>query len=63
MAFPVDSRYFDQFPLIFDEDDEGADVVGTQHPKAHVHESQKAVHDLITTKYGEENLEPKSFPH
>ena len=63
MAFPVDSRYFDQFPIIFDEDDEGSDVVGTQHPQAHKHESQKAVKDLVTTKYGEKDLEPKSFPH
>ena len=28
MAFPVDSQYFDQFPLIF----EGKDVAGVQHP-------------------------------
>ncbi len=32
MAFPVDSCYFDQFPLIFDNVDTEVDVVGMQHP-------------------------------
>ena len=60
MAFPVDSCYFDQFPLIFDE---GEDKPGIQHPQTPMMESQGALRDLVTTKYGEKDLEPKSFPH
>ena len=63
MAFPVDSRYFDQFPLIFDEGEDKPDVVGMQHPQTPMMESQGALRDLVTTKYGEKDLEPKSFPH
>ena len=61
MAFPVDARYFDQFPLIFDKPD--ADVVGTQHPRNPHFGLQQSVRDLVNTRYGETYLEPKSFPH
>ena len=62
MAFPVDSRYLDQFPLIFNEEDK-ADVAGMQHPQPPMRESREALRDLVTTRYGEKDLEPKSFPH
>ena len=32
MAFPADSKYFDQFPLVF----EGKDIAGVQHPQLQV---------------------------
>ena len=61
MAFPVDSRYFDQFPLIYGED--GADVAGLQHPQNTMPECRESLHDLVNTKYGGIDLETKAFPH
>jgi len=63
MAFPVDSRYFDQFPVIYNEEEDKADVAGMQHPQPPIRESREALRDLVTTRYGEKDLEPKSFPH
>ncbi len=63
MAFPVDSRYFDQFPLIFDNADTEVDVVGMQHPQDSHFGVQQSVRDLVSTRYGETYLEPKSFPY
>ena len=61
MAFPVDSCYFNRFPLIFGEDE--ADVAGQQHPQNPMLECREYLKDLVTTKYGEKHLEPKTFPH
>ena len=60
MAFPVDSRYFDQFPLIFGEG--GADVAGLQHPQNAQVDLQQSVQDVVNTKYAETNLETKNIP-
>ena len=59
MAFPVDTRYFDQFPLIFD----AKDVAGVQHPQPQVSECRETLQQLVTAQYGEKYLEPKTFPH
>ena len=56
MAFPVDSRYFDNFPLIF----QSKDVAGVQHPQP---KSRDVLHGLVSAEYGERYLEPKTFPH
>ena len=61
MAFPVDSRYFDRFPLIFGEDE--ADVADQQHPRNSMPECWESLRNLVTTKYGEKHLEPKTYPH
>ena len=61
MAFPVDSRYYDQFPLIYGEDE--ADIAGLQHPQNSVPQCRESVRDLVHTQYGEIDLEPKAFPH
>ncbi len=58
MAFPVDARYFDQFPLIFDDANADADVVGMQHPQNPHSGLQQSVRDLVNTRYGETHLEP-----
>ena len=58
MAFPVDSRYFDHFPLIFGEDE--ADVAGQQHPQNPMPECWESLRDLVTTKY--DTLSLKHFP-
>ncbi len=53
MAFTVDARYFDQFPLIFDSTDSDADVVGMQHPQNSRCGLQQSVRDLVNTRYGD----------
>ena len=58
MAFPVDSRYFDNFPLIFEQ----KDVAGVQHPHPGT-QCREHLHQLTAAKYGEKYLEPKTFPH
>ena len=62
MAFPVDSSYFEQYPLIYNTDVEArnADVVGRQHPRP---ECQANLHDIVYTKYGEKHLDVKTFPY
>ena len=57
MAFPVDATYFDNFPLIYAEDDK--DVAGIQHPR---HASHAILKELCLTKYGEKHLDIKAFP-
>ena len=32
MAFPIDARFFDNYPLVFGKED---DVAGRQHPREH----------------------------
>ena len=60
MAFPVDSKYFDQFPLVF----EGKDIAGhVQHPQPQVSECRNTLQQLVTAEYGEKYLEPKTFPY
>ena len=61
MAFPVDSCYFDQYPLNFGEG--SADIAGLQHPQNAQPELQQCIQDLVNTKYGEMNLETKTFLH
>ena len=34
-----------------------------QHPQNPQCESQETLQDLVTTKYGQKSLEPKTFPH
>ena len=61
MAFPVDSRYFDQFPLIYNTNFEGhGDVAGRQYPRP---ECQANLQDIVYTKYGEKSLDVKTFPY
>ena len=60
MAFPVDSKYFDQFPLVL----EGKDIAGhVQHPQPQVSECRNTLQQLVTAEYGEKYLEPKTFPY
>ena len=60
MAFPVDSRYFDQFPLIYNTDFEGhGDVAGRQYPRP---ECQTNLQDIVYAKYGKKFLDVKTFP-
>ena len=61
MAFPVDSNYFDQFPLIYSTNNEGSgDVAGRQYPRP---ECQANLQDIAYTKYGERFLDVKTFPY
>ena len=59
MAFPVDATYFDQFPLIFDEG--LSDIAGRQNPRLKV--SQDKLKELTKARYGDHDLEAKTFPH
>ena len=59
MAFPVDARFFDNYPLVFGKED---DVAGRQYPHEHS-ECQERMKELVSTYYGEKFLEPKTFPH
>ena len=59
MAFPIDATYFDQFPLIFDEG--LSDIAGRQNPRLKV--SQDKLKELTKARYGDHNLEAKTFPH
>ena len=61
MAFPVDSRYFNQFPLIYNTNFEGhGDVAGRQYPRP---ERQANLQGIVYTKYGEKSLDVKTFPY
>ena len=61
MAFPIDSRYFDQFPLIYNTNiDSNDDIAGKQFPRP---ECQAKLHEMVYTKYGEKHLDVKTFPH
>ena len=55
MAFPVDSRYVDDFPLIYQSKDVG--------PQPAESKTREMLHELVSAKYGEKYLEPKTFPH
>ena len=58
MAFPIDSRFFDEYPLVFGKDD----IAGRQYP-LYQSECMQATKDLVSAYYGEKFLEPKTFPH
>ena len=59
MAFPINATYFDQSPLIFD--DGLSDIVGRQNPR--LKELQEKLKDLTKARYGDHDLEAKTFPH
>ena len=59
MAFPIDARFFDNYPLVFGKED---DVAGRQNPREHS-DCQERMKELVTAQYGEKFLEPKTFPH
>ena len=59
MAFPIDASYFDQFPLI--HDDELCDIAGRQYPR--LKDSQQKLKELTKARYGDHDLEAKTFPH
>ena len=44
MAFPVDSKYFDQFPLVFEE----IDIAAVQHPQPQESECRNTLQQLVT---------------
>ena len=46
MAFPVDSRYFDQFPLVYNNIDWNDDLADN-------FPTQVKLHDMVYAKYGE----------
>ena len=54
MAFPLDAKYFDDFPVI--RGDVCHDVAGRQYPHPELAEN------LCQAKYGEEFLDCKAFP-
>ena len=57
MAFPLDVKYFDDFPVIrVDMHDDNA---GRQYPPPELAES---LVNLCQAKYGEEFLDCKAFP-
>ena len=58
MAFPLDAKYFDDFPII--QVDMQDDIAGRQYPQPELAES---LANLCQTKYGEEFLDCKAFPH
>ena len=57
LAFPLDAKYFDQFPVV--SNDDIGDIAGRQYPEAE-HESPK---QLVLAKCGEKYLDCKAFPH
>ena len=57
LAFPLDAKYFDQFPIV--SNDDTGDIAGRQYPKVE-HEILKK---LVLAKYGEKYLDCKAFPH
>ena len=57
LAFPFDAKYFDQCPLV--SNDNTADIAGRRYPKAK-HESLK---QLVLAMYSEKYLDCKAFPH
>ena len=58
MAFPLDVKYFDDFPVI--RGDINDDIAGRQYPHP---ELAKSIVKLCQAKYGEEFLDCKAFPH
>jgi hypothetical protein len=58
MAFPIDARFFDNYPLVLGKED---DVAGRQYPHEHS-DCQERMKELVTAYYGEKFLEPKTFP-
>ena len=58
MAFPLDAKYFDDFPIIHEHT--CSDVAGRQYPRPELAES---LLDLCKAKYGEMYLDCKTFPH
>ena len=58
MAFPLDGKYFDDFPVI--RKDMQTDVAGRQYPRPELAES---LVELCQAKYGEKYLDCKTFPH
>ena len=58
MAFPLDAKYFDDFPVI--RGDMHEDIAGRQYPRP---ELAKSLVNLCQAKYGEEFLDCKAFPH
>ena len=58
MAFPLDAKYFDDFPVI--HKDMHTDVAGRQYPRCDLNDS---LIDLCRAKYGEMYLDCKTFPH
>ena len=54
LAFPLDAKYFDQFPLV--SNDDIPDIAGRRYPKSE-HESLKQL--VLAKKY----LDCKTFPH
>ena len=59
MAFPTDSKYFENYPLIYKTDA----VAALQHPQSEEDTCRDSLQQLVHTKYGERFLEPKAFPH
>ena len=58
MAFPLDGKYFDDFPVI--RKDMQTDVAGRQYPRSELAES---LVELCQAKYGEKYLDCKTLPH
>ena len=58
MAFPLDAKYCDDFPVI--RGDMHSDVAGCQYPHP---ELAQSLLNLCQAKYGEEFLNCKAFPH
>ena len=62
MAFPLDAKYFDDFPLIFNESVLGpSDIAGCQYPTRQSGSTTKYL--PCNAKYGEKYLDVKVFPH
>ena len=59
MAFPIDARFFDNYPLVFGKED---DVAGRQNPREHS-DCQERMKELVTAQYGEKFLEPNTLFH
>lgn len=58
MAFPLDSSFFDQYPLMFEE----KDVAGMQHTKLDSAIPSDQLREFVTVKYTEPILEPHLYP-
>ena len=55
MAFPVDARFFDNYPFLFGKED----VADRKYPHKHS-EYQERMTALVSTYYSEKLLEPKT---
>ena len=58
MAFPLDAKYFDDFPVIRVDMDN--DIAGRQYSRPELAES---LVNFCQVNYGEEFLDCKAFPH